>query len=427
MKPVMQYERAKIEKLKEYLSSNIKPKIPPLVEGKGCWVWDIEGRPYLDMCGQTLCLNLGQCFDVVAEAVCFQARTLFFASSRFQSLISLELAQKIVDMAPPNLTHVNHKLSDGSDAVETALKIGRKSSGRRAILALKDAWHGESSEALRLCSKYSGKKHDYLGGSRNVIFVEPPYCFRCPFRQSADTCGLECAVALEKKVRKNKKKLAGFILDPIHFNAGLYYHPKRSKEYLQMAQEICKSHNIALIFDEIQSFGGWLDGNLFAADFFSVSPNLLCLGKAFGAGLPIAAVLMEDRYKDVLSYNEAEFTYGGQAIACAAALASLEVVLQQAEFEIPPKGQLLEQRLREMAKRYPSIADIRRVGLNVGVEFFSESICRQVYLSCLDRGVIFRRASSGTSLLIKPPLIIQDEEIHDAMDVLEAVLNSHLA
>jgi len=162
---------------------------------------------------------------------------------------------------------------------------------------------------------------------------------------------------------------------------------KPAKKYIevQIADELCKCYDIALIWDEIQTLGGWLDGHLFAAELFAVSPNLICLGKAFGAGLPIAAVLMEDRYKDVLAYNEAEFTYGGQVIACAAALTSLEI-LQREKFEVSQKGQLLGQRLSEIAQRFPSIvADIRRVGLCAGVEFFAESVCRRVYMECTER------------------------------------------
>ncbi len=416
-----------IEKHDDYLSTNIKSVLPALVAGNGCRARDLNGKTYLDLCGQTLCLNLGHCFQAIVNAISAQARSLFFASSRFQSLPALRLAKALVKASPSNFSCVNHKLCNGSDAVETALKIARKYSGKHTVLAFKSAWHGESSETIRLCDRYSTEKFDYLGGSRDVIFIDPPHCFRCPFGQNADTCKQLCADHLAAVIGKNKDRLSALIVDPINFNSGLYYNPIHSKEYLRTALNVCEFYGISLIFDEIQSFGGWLNGKLFGADFLSVSPHLMCLGKALGAGLPLAAVLMEERYRNVLSYNEAEYTYGGQAIACAASMASLSL-LQNKDFEVGKKGDLIEERLCSISNR--TIMDIRRAGLIFGVEFTSEELCRQVYLSCLERGVIFRvsmplttKERSGKTLLIKPPIIITEKEIHMAMDVLQAVLD----
>lgn len=381
----------------QYLSGNLRPQQAPLVRGAGAWVWDLHDKKLLDLSSQTLNLNLGHCHPSVVQAVQRQVEKLHYVSSRFHSEPFLELGRRLVGLAPQGLTHINHKLTNGSDAVETALKIARRHTGRDIILVAHQAWHGETAETLRLCSRL--KSRTYLGGSAAVVDVP---------------CD-----AISAAISSRKHSIAAVLLEPVQVQNGVYCFP----DLLRQARDLCTRYRIPLIFDECQTFGGWLDGKLFASDYFGIAPDMLCIGKALSAGIGgLAAVLMKEDFANDLEYNEAEFTYGGQVLPCVAALAALEV-LSDGSLNVAGKSTVLDGRLRAVCGAEPSLA-VRRFGLIAGIQFSNYQQAERVYCKCLADGVILRRSSHQSTLIIKPPLIVDVADLEWGCDVIAASIKS---
>lgn len=406
-----------------FLTRNTSPSrdVASLAKGSGVWFWDANGKRYLDLASQTLNLLLGQCHPLVTEKVIQQARELTFASSRFSSKAYLQLARKLVSIAPEGLIKVNLKLTDGSDANETAIKIARKWTNKGTIVVPTLSHVGQTAQALHFTG-YRGR--GMLKGSKEaVIFSPSPYCFRCPLAQTPDRCNVECASEIERIVSKNRDIAAVFI-DPVMVNAGVLAF-SRSREYLTQISELCRHNKIILIVDEIQTFG-WID-SFFACCFYSVSPDIITLGKGLSAGYPLAACLMKPEL-DILAYNEADFTHGGHPLCCAAALACLEVLEQEERPQIGVKAEFLRERLASVKKEYPILADIRNLGLIFGLEFTKSdnspdpTTASKVFKETLAKGVFCR--IYGNVIVLKPPIIISKEELEFGVKVFHNALKT---
>lgn len=409
-----------------FLTKNTLPSTDalPLVKGSGVWFWDLNGKRYLDLSSQTLNLLLGQCHPQITERVIQQAKELTFASSRFSSEMYLKLAEKLVSIAPEGLTKVNLKLTDGSDANETAIKIAKKWTGKGTVVVPSLTHVGQTTQALHLTGY---KAQGVLKGSlESVITSPPPYCFRCSLGQTSDMCDIECATEVEKIFSKNKD-IAAVLIDPVMVNAGVLAFPK-SREYLKRVSELCKWNRAILVLDEIQTFG-WVK-SFFASRFYGINPDIMTLGKGLSAGYPLAACLMKSEL-DVLEYNEADFTYGGHPLSCAAALACLEVleVLQKGKHsQISTKAEFLKEKLISVQKEFPILADIRNLGLIFGLEIAKSDdspdpiMASRIFQEMLEKGVFCR--VYGNVIVLKPPIIISKEELKFGVGVLHSVLQT---
>jgi len=407
------------------LSQNTQPILPVLMSGLGARVRDSLGREYIDCCAQTLNANLGQCHPDIVAAVESQAHRLTCASSRFGCDVAMRLHERLVSITPRALNKVNLSSCTGSLANECALKAARKKTGRSLIFSLHNSHLGQSFETMRT----SGKHFDatYLG-DRRTQFFPAPHCYRCPFGKKVDNCSVECLDDLEHSAAQ-PESAAAVIIEPIMVDAGVVVPPQR---YHRRLHQICKDRSIPLIWDEIQTAFGWL-GQTFAMDLFSVVPDFLSLGKALGAGFPLAATLFNEKF-DVLEYGEHEMTSGAHPVACAASLAMLDV-LQRRGFlsEVRRKGEVLRYMLTDVRERHPSIGDVRAVGLLAGIEFIdwrsmepAPSIAQRVFRSLLEHGVLTRVAASGGGnvLQVKPPLVITDQDLCEFVMRLEKAVTT---
>jgi validone 7-phosphate aminotransferase len=406
-------------------SANTTPIYPPLVEGKGARVRDVEGREYIDCVSQTLNLNLGQCHDDVVAAVIEQARRLTYASSRFSSDVSLELHEKLVEMTPEPLGKVNMASVIGSAANECALKAARKRTGRRTVVSVFGSHHGQTTEAMRASGKHWDRS--YLG-ERNARFVPPPDCSRCPFKLRPETCSVECLDTLDEIWEQEDGDVCAVLVEPIMVDAGVLVPPRKYHERLRA---FCDDFDIALVHDEIQTAFGWL-GVMFASEIYDVVPDLLSLGKGLGAGFPLAATVFTEEY-DVLTYGEHEMTAGAHVISCAAALAMLRYLDADGRFEeIREKGAVARARLERLAEDHPVLGDVRGVGLLLGLEIVDpaegspdEEAALRIVRGLRDEGVILRLGNVGNGsavLQFKPPLVIGYDELELAFSALDRVL-----
>lgn len=412
---------------KNKFTRNTVPFSPPLDSGKGEFVWDVDGREYIDCCAQTLNMNLGQCHPDVTEAVVAQARKLTYASSRFASDPAVKLVEKLVQITPRSLTKVNIKNTSGSSANECAIKSARKKSGRDIIVSVMESHLGQTFEMMKVSGKHF--EASFIK-ERNTRFLPAPYCFRCPHNKTPDSCDIECLRPLEEIWKADGPDIGALITEAIMVDAGVLVPPHA---YHRRLREFCTANDVALIYDEVQTGFGWL-GYMFAMDYYEVTPDIVTFGKGMSGGFPIAATVLSEQY-DVLTYGEHEITYGAHPVSCAASLATINYVADKGGLrEAAEKGEYALARLRDLAARYKVIGDVRGVGLIIGIEIVDpkdnspdERTARRIFEEMLEKGVILRLSTVGkhsSVLQFKPPIIIERASLDKVFDRFEEVLKS---
>jgi len=398
------------------LTKNIVPLNILVKRAKGVRFWDYNGKEYLDFSSQTLNLNLGNSPELAKKAFLEQFKKFTFLSTRFTSSILVELANELVHIAPKGLNKVNLKLTNGSDANESAFKRVRAYRKKPYIVSFYWSHLGESCETLSASGKHFNVSK--FSGSKNFIFVDNPFMLKSK-GHSLESSENQVLKQLQLMFRE-RNDIATVIIEPIMVNAGGFIFSKR---FLKELRNICSEYDVSLIFDEIQTAFGWL-GTFFASDFFGVTPDIITLGKGLSGGFPLAAIIMKEEY-DVINYGEDEYTYGGHPISCAVALETIRFLENSNIFsEVMERSSLLKKLLLEMAKTNKEyIKEVRICGLIASLEFYQnkhKDFANYVYKTALDNGLVLRKSSNGLrpSLVLKPPLIVSITEIERAMDLL---------
>lgn len=414
--------RKKLKSVVDSFTKNTKPSSIYIIKASGVAFFDQKGRKYLDFSSQTLNLNLGQNHPNIVKAVVDQSKELTFVSSRFIYKPLLYLANELLSIAPKDLSKINLKLVNGSDANESAFKRARKYHQKPFIISFYKSHLGESGETLSASGKHF--KKGYLGGSGNFLYINPP--IKSVYKKSQDECDKKSLGELTS-VLNGRKDIAGIIIEPVMVNAGGYV---LSKSFLKKVRKICHQHKICLIFDEIQTAFAWL-GHFFASDYFQVIPDMISLGKALSSGFPLAALLIKEKY-DVLDYGEDEYSYGGHPASCAAALANIRYLKRTDVLKkVEEKGKYMLQYLSSLQDKYEAISAVRGAGLILAVEFDSKGkkdglFARRVYDECLKNGLVLRKCEDGkgNSLVFKPPLIVSKKQIDEAVNIFSAALET---
>lgn len=392
-----------------FLSESLAKADFEVATAEGAVLYTRDGRELLDFSSGTLNLPLGYGHPAVIEAAVQQMRTgVQFVSSRWHSQSYIDVA-KLLSKLAPGLTVVHHKICCGSDANETAIKIARKWKGRRLVATQYESHLGETCEMHSASGRNFSFKSAIMG-SHDFIHFPPP-----EGRTSDEQAAFE---ALDPY----RGQIAAILVEPVPLHAGLRVFPN-TQQYLSGLRRLADLHGALLIFDEVQTFG-WTE-KLLASNYYKVSPDMVTLAKGVGFGFPIAAVIMHERLRGVLSYNHAELTHGGHVVSCAAAVAGLTTLLKQ-DFQLKEKGIILERQLQKVIRRYRSIAGLRRFGLIIGITFHGtveeqNCLADRLYDLTLRRNLIIRR--SGNNVILKPPLIVKTEQIHFAVGVLENALS----
>jgi len=404
-----------------------------LAEGKGCVVKDITEKEYIDCTAQAWTLSVGHSHPRVIEAVKDQVEKLATTFFAFQNIPMLMLAEKLIEITPESFSKVLFGLS-GSTAIEGAMHLAMRYTQGQDFVTLYQGYHGRTFTTVAMSYTYDAFVPVKRGMERFMpkpIRVPNPYCYRCHFGLKYPECKLLCAKFVETALKHAADtKVAGVILEPIQANGGHILPPPG---YLQEIRRICTEYDVPLIFDEIQTGMGRC-GRMFAAEVFDVVPDILVLGKGLGAGFPITAVVTTEKYAD-LEKGEWGFTHAGSPFACAAALAAIDVLIEEKLLENAEKmGKIFMDGLKEIAKKYPIIGDVRGKGLMIGVEMVKDQDSKEpaveetqkILAKALERGVFLGKSGMGLQggnvLKIKPPLCITEKQVGKVLDVFEEVL-----
>ena len=359
--------------------------------GEGARLWDVEGREYLDALAGIAVCNLGHCHPKVVKAIQKQAQQLMHISNFFVSETQVMLSQKLVEISGLNRVFFSNS---GAESVEGAIKIARKyafSNGRGGgIISMENSFHGRT-----LATIATGKEKMQRG------FGPMPSGFhKVPFN---DIEAVRAAVS---------EDIAAIILEPVQGEGGINL---AKPCYLRALRELCDRENIALIFDEIQC-GVARTGEYFAKDHYEVQPDIMTLAKGLGNGLPVGAILSNEKVSGAIEFGDHGTTFGGNPMACAAGLATIEAIQEEDILrKTIRKGFWLKEMLEEKIGSHAGLKQIRGLGLMIGVEFDFET--KPLVLKMMEHGVL-ANATAGTVLRLVPPLIISFEELERVVDVI---------
>ena len=372
------------------------------VRGAGARLYDEQGNAYLDFLAGIAVCNVGHCHPHLVERLCEQAHTLMHTSNFFLTAPQARLAQRLCALSGMEKVFF---CNSGAEACEMGIKIARKFANAvkktpdYEILTLEGSFHGRTMGALSatMQPKYQDPFKPLLLGFRAL--------------PRDDISALRNAFS---------DRTAAILLEPIQGEGGIY---PLSEEYLQEARRLCDRYNALLIVDEVQA-GFGRTGKWFAYQHAGVHPDIVATAKGLGGGFPIGACLMRGVATEVLQAGEHGTTYGGNPLACTAALAVIEIIEQENLLENAARvGAYLQARLRELQASGAPIREVRGRGLMVGVEL-TLPIARTVFQKALERRLILN-AIGETILRLVPPLIITESDVDEAIEVLEAVMREH--
>ncbi|MBW2975422.1 aspartate aminotransferase family protein [Candidatus Woesearchaeota archaeon] len=357
--------------------------------GKGCYVYDKQGRKYLDFLGGIATCSVGHGNKQVAEAVCSQAKKLLNMTNLFYTEPQVILAEKLSKLSGLQKCFF---CNSGAEANEAAVKLAKKITKKNRFIAFQESFHGRTAASLALTWKEKYRK-PFQPLAPDVAFVK-----------------YNDIKALEKAITKD---IAAVVIEPIQGEAGIVV-PK--KGYLKEVEKLCKDNNILLIMDEVQS-GTGRTGKFFAYLHENIKPDIVTTAKGLANGVPIGVCISN------LEFDKGEHasTFGGNCLSCAAANAAVDYILDNKLMENAVKtGDYLMSKLNGLKKKNKMIKEVREKGLMIGVEL-NKDIAKEITEKCLEKGLIINNAAENV-LRFLPPLIAGKKEADEAIEILEKVL-----
>ncbi|MGI9402019.1 MAG: (R)-1-hydroxy-2-aminoethylphosphonate ammonia-lyase [Rhizobiaceae bacterium] len=399
------------------------PCVSTIAKAEGIWIEDLDGKRYMDFHGNSV-HHIGYSHPKLVEAIKRQIDDLSFSPRRFTNEVSVELAERLGEIAPGELNRVLFT-TGGSDAVEVAIKIARAATGRFKTLSFWDAFHGAGFGASAVGGEATFRSHiagPLIPGAEHVA---PFACYRCPYNHSGpDVCGLACANMVDY-VLAREGDIAAVIAEPMR---AVPQVPPPG--YWKQVREACDRHNALLIFDEIPT-GLGKTGKFFSFEHDDVVPDIVVLGKALGGGiLPIAFAIARDDLNVCGEFAIGHYTHEKNPVTARAALTTLSIIDEEGLIERSAElGEYARYRLNDFASKSPITGDVRGRGLMFGIEIVenkqtrapSSDMAEQIYYRCLDAGLSFK-ISQGCVITLSPPLTISRKELEEALSIVESAI-----
>lgn len=369
-----------------------------LVRGQGAWVWDDQGKKYLDFVGGWAVDSLGHCPPVVVEALEKQAKTLIQVSNQFYTVPQIELAQILVQNSCLDRVFF---CNSGAEAAEGAVKLARRYGrirlrGAYKIITTYSSFHGRTL-AMTAATGQSKFQEPYDPLPNGFTNVEYDDIEAIKAATTAQTCGV--------------------MLEPIQGEGGVNV-PHNS--YLKEVETWCREKDILFILDEVQT-GVGRTGTLFAYEQYDVEPDIMTLAKGLGSGVPIGALLAKESVS-LFSPGEHGSTFGGNPLVCAAAYATVKYIIDNGIVgRVKQVGKYCLTKLENLKRQFDFITDVRGRGLLIAIEF-SDEIAGDVVMACLEKGLLVNKVKPN-AIRLMPPLIITENEVDEAAGILHSVFN----
>lgn len=422
-----------IAKYKEYVATSFVASVEPVVVDRadGSRVWDADGTEYIDCFAGIAVTNSGHRNPKVIEAAKAQMDKLVHAATYIYHVpVVAECAEKLAQISPGKLSKTFFGNS-GAEGIETALRMAKAYTGKREIISLTHSFHGRTNATLAITGNMQRKTNGgpYMSG---VAFAPAPYVYRNPFNTTdPEVVAEKCAEMVEWAINyQSSGDVAAFITEGLWGEGGIIVPPQ---SYFKRVKEICDRHGILFIADEVQS-GFGRTGKMFAVEHFGVEPDIMVMAKGIADGFPLSATIARPEIADSLKPGEHLSTFGGNPICCAAAIANIEVMLDE---DLPGqsarKGARTLGNLRELAADYDLIGDVRGLGLMIGVELVTDkktktpakSQAAAIRKYCREHGVLIGVGGQGGNVVrFQPPLTISDNDLDTAVETLDAALKA---
>lgn len=413
----------------KYVPRGIYNTAPIFVrEAKGALVTDVDGNQFIDMAGGIGVINVGHRPDDVVGAVKEQLDRYIhtcFHVVMYEPYV--RLAEKLTEITPGSHPKKCMFANSGAEAVENAVKIARRYTKRPGIIALECAFHGRTLLAMTLTRKAKPYKNNPGPFVPEVYKIPSAYCYRCYFGLTYPSCEMQCVKNLERFFISEcaADRVAALIAEPVQGEGGFIVPPP---EYLPGLQEICRKYGVLFIADEVQT-GFGRTGKMFACEHYHLEPDIIIMAKSLAAGFPLSAVVGRAEIMDAPDTGEIGGTYGGNPLACIAALQVIEIMQREQLLARAVRiGEVMQQGLKILQEKYSVIGDVRGIGAMVAVELVKdrqtkepakELTCKLVS-ECFKRGLIVVSAGIYSNVLrFLTPLVITDDELNQAMAILE--------
>ena len=418
---------------KYLMSGSVGGGLPIIIEsGKGAILKDSNGKEYIDCTSQAWSYNIGFSHPRVIEAVKEQVDKITHVRTSFETIPKLVLLKKLGELAPGNLKKIMFCLH-GSVANESALKLVMTNRpGRTKFATVYNNYSGRTLATMAASWPYHPLSKLFAPFMEHFVRIPNAYCYRCHYNLTYPDCKLFCAEFLKTTLEHGSEPVGGMFLEPMQASGGMIDYPEG---YLKRIKEICREHDVLLVYDEIQTAFGRL-GAMFASELYGVIPDMIVFGKAIGGGFPLAGVMQKTDMKPPEPASDS-YTFAHFPVSFAAACATLDVIKEENMIEKSKKmGQYFTSRLKELQNKYDMIGDIRGPGLMIGIELVKNrktkekagEIAHSIVKEAIDDGVIFGESlfkGLGNVLKIKPPLVITEEQADKVLEVYEKYIKKY--
>lgn len=401
----------------------------PLVvaRAKDQFVWDADGKKYLDFFGGIVTISVGHCNETVNRKVMEQMNTLQHVSTVFANEPQAALAKRIAGITPSGKLTKSFFSNSGTEANETAILAARCYTGNHEIVALRHSYHGRSAVAMAATGNATWR----LGGAPASGFVHAlnAYCYRCPLGQTYPSCNVRCARDLEEMIRTSTSgRIAAFIAEPIQGVGGFITPPK---EYFEIIHGIVKKFGGLYISDEVQTGWGRTGGKWFGIEQYGVEPDILTSAKGMGNGTPVGVTVARPEVADGLK-GATISTFGGNPVTATAAKAVIDFIDEhKLMINAAEVGAYLRGKLEDLKARYPLIGDVRGMGLMQAIELVEDretkvpaaGATNELMEAAREEGMLIGKGGTyGNVIRLSPPLNISRSDVDDFALRLEAGL-----
>jgi 4-aminobutyrate aminotransferase len=424
----------RMKRLPDVLAPSLAEDWPelPVVRAQGAYLYTADGRRYLDFTSGIGVTNVGHCHPRVLEAASRQMHEMAHSAvgvTVHKSL--LELCDALIAVLPSRMDMFFFGNS-GAEAVEGALKLARYVSQRPGIIAFEGGFHGRSYGAASVTSVKSKYRDHYEPFVPGVYFVPYPYAYRCPLGDTPEAA-LDWTLMSLRRLFQHQippSQVAAFLVEPVQGEGGYIVPPR---DFLPALRRICDEHGIYLILDEVQC-GFGRTGEMFAAQVFDVQPDIMSIAKGIASGFPLGATVASRDLMRRWKSGAHGTTFGGNPVACAASLATLQVIAEENLLENARRmGERFLAGLQSLQAQYPSIGEARGLGLMLAIEMVVPGSDKEpdprasmdLLNLCLERGLLAYMAGTfGQVVRFIPPLIVTAEQVDLALNILDEALST---
>jgi 4-aminobutyrate aminotransferase len=406
-------------------------RIYPLVieEARGATVVDVDGNSYLDFTAGIAVVATGHSHPKVVQAIQQQAaRFIHMSGTDFYYPAQIKLAEALDRLTPGKRPKRTFFSNSGTEAMEAAFKLARYHTRRPLMLAFLGAFHGRTMGSLSLTGSKAVQRHRFAPLVPGVTHVPYPNCYRCPYGLKHPTCELHCVDVIRDVYFKSivpPEDVAAIVVEPIQGEGGVIVPPP---EFHRKLLALAREYGILYVADEVQT-GMGRTGKMFALEHWDTEPDITAIGKGIASGLPLGATVASAKVMDWEAGAHAN-TFGGNPVACEAALATIELLEDGLVANAAAVGNHLLERLRGLQERHPLIGDVRGKGLMIGLECVRDRDTKemaiqernQIVQQCFRKGLLLLGCGQNVIRLV-PPLLITREEADVAVDILNDVLS----